>query len=129
MKFVLPALAAASLLFAATALQAQETSGPSGAANGSSANSSVPGAAPNGTTPGALGNSPHSLDSSGTGGCSGLGYDAIDQGLGVTPGSPGSPTYNPNAALPQTPNSSSSGSGAGSSTSSGAGGTGSSSGG
>jgi hypothetical protein len=95
MKRVFPIVAATMVLFGAAAAHAQGTSSGSTATGGASVNSGMPGAAPNGTTPGALGNSTQSLAPSESGTGSGLSAIPIEPDIGVTPGGPGSQSFNP----------------------------------
>jgi hypothetical protein len=88
-------LAAAALLFSATAALAQATPGTSG-----SATSTMPGTAPNGTTPGATGGQTQSLQETDPG--EGLGYSQPTPSLGASPNLE-SPTYNPNASGGESP--------------------------
>jgi hypothetical protein len=118
------------MIFGIAAVQAQ-TSSP-GSPAGASPNAGVPGASPNGTTPGALGNSTQSLAPSESGAGSGLGTLPVEPDIGVTPGGPGSQSFNPSGTpLPGSDigSSSSGSSSAGSSSSGVSSGAGSSSGG
>jgi hypothetical protein len=112
MKTAISVLSAAMLVFGATVALAQGTPGSPGGAN-----TGISGAAPNGTTPGAIGNGLNqSLQP--TEPPEGLGYSPLPPTLGVSPDGVGSPTLNPNSALPPAGSSSTTGSGtAGSSTS------------